>query len=668
MTFGKMNALKTSIRTSNVTLVTTALAVAAVFSACTIRTPTTETPVPNDRGVEKSFFVEKTAVASAQGGQTAALKPKTFLCGWAPISETGAMASAYLTHAVHMAGHCNMEFELTESALIGRLVNPSFPTDRTRWKQALTIPIRKHYYYERSKDSYGRDTNEFIENTSRSHWSARPMIDLNLEGITIHDWDLAMFWNARSGVVTNVSDVEWDKENGFLGFTASIQNSLYGSDLGARIRFNFKAFEHNPSFQSTPYSPQNAKHLNALHIIGEKIEGLTQVWSAAKWDLSKTHDVYLHGFPPEYVPVAQKVVDLWNDGFEKIGKPRAFRLNKKPMKHPFDLRYPMMVWVDDPQISAYSPLGVGMAQSDVRNGEIVWGQITLYGGMLERYVKSYLGPIGSMSPTAQSAGGSFAPSFFQTYFNPTQALDLPPSLGGEVRSSTDRQSPLTGVMASNRLMEKTLEAITSKASPNGEKTAATNTQIEQARSESLHMAREMNTSLQKLLSEIQTRTNRDGFRHDTARMFGFVGTPSEEMRRQMFGSNEHIMSLDAKIQQINNVSAEKLKKASSGVVHDTDRRFIDIGPSIVSALAQTNLSYEEGLRKIILELVLHEYGHFLGLGHQFKENILPADGSVPKKYLAELKRDMKNNMTNSTSVMGYKHPVTELLKDDSNAG
>lgn len=629
-----------------------ALPALLTVTACTVRTPTTETPPPTDRGVDKSFFVE--TKTSANG--TTQLQPKTFLCGWAPISETGAIASSFLTHAVHMSGHCNMEFEITEDNLIGRMVNPSFPNDRKRWKQSLVIPIRKHFYYEKAKDSYGRETNEFIENTSRSHWTARPKMELSLEGLSIKDWDLAMFWGARNGGVLAIEDVEWDQASQFLGFTAVVQDHDWGAHVGARIRFNFKAFDHNPNFESTPYSPLNTKHFNALHVIGEKVDGLHQVWSAAKWDLTKTHDVYLHGFPEEYIPAARNVVDSWNDALQKIGKPRAFQLNLKKMKYPYDLRYPMMVWVDDPQISAGSPLGVGMAQADVRNGEIRWGQITLYGGMLERYIKMHLSsgsPNGGSSTKA--AGGTASTLYFNSrYFNPSKVLgaDI-----GNARSVFAGRFEGPRITTGARLVQKISELRSLKGQ------ALSPAQIEQNKEDAARISRELNQSFQASASDIQTRLSalaqNDGAQ-TLRRALGFHDSASPSLRKQIFGDRESQLSTTEKDAMVFANAKERIAQIPSGVVHDTDRLLIDVGPALVSAIAQSRVDYDSALRKVIAELIMHEYGHFLGLGHQFKENILPEAGTVPAKYFNELKADAERNMTNATSVMGYKHPFTEI--------
>lgn len=649
------------------------------IAACTVRTPTTETPPPSDRGIDKSFFAE----TKSDGSGKSVLQPKTFLCGWAPISESGAIASSFLTHAVHMSGHCNMEFEITEDNLIGRMVNPSFPNDRKRWKQSLVIPIRKHFYYEKAKDSYGRETNEFIENTARSHWSARPKMELGLEGLSVKDWDLAMFWGARNGGVLAIEDVEWDQANQFLGFTALVQDHDFGAAMGARIRFNFKAFDHNPKFETTPYNQLNNKYFNALHVVGEKVDGLHQVWSAAKWDLSKTHDVYLHGFPEAYVPAARNVIESWNDALQKIGKPRAFKLNLTKMKHPYDLRYPMMVWVDDPQISSVSPLGVGMAQADVRNGEILWGQITLYGGMLERYVKMHLSA-GSPSadpsaktPTAANTPAT-APLYFESrYFNSAKALgadvgNLRSILSGRTDAHADgrfnsrgESSQIAGAVMANRLVQKISELKSMKGQ------TLTPAQIEQNRQEAARISRDLNQSFQAMTSNIQTRlssfSQNDGAQ-TLRRALGFRESISPTARKQLFGEQAGQLSTAEKDALVYAKAKHRIASLPAGVVHDTDRLLVDVGPSLVTAISNSRIDFDSAMRKVIAELIMHEYGHFLGLGHQFKENILPEAGSVPAKYLAELKTDAERNLTNSTSVMGYKHPFTEIQENESKIG
>lgn len=679
--------------------VTFALAMIATLilaAACTIRTPSTETPPPVDStdntGIEKTFFEQMTSVNTTEekGGKKAnvvknIIKRRTFVCGWAPISETGYIASAWLTHAAVMTNHCNIEFEITNSALIGRLVNPTFPNGddpkhRNRWKEVIVIPIDNHYYYEKAKDSYGRDTNEMVKNSTRSHYSARPLMDLGFDRLSIQDWDLAMFFNSRDGRITKVDDIEWDKQSGFFAFTASVQNPSWGAEIGARIRFNFKAFDHNKNFQPTPYNTKNSKFLNALHVIGEAKEGTQQVWSAAKWDLSKTHDVYLHGFPEEYVPVAEQVVADWNKTFEAIDpnknnpakkRPAAFRLNKKVMKHPFDLRYPMMVWVDDKQISEVSPLGIGMAAADVRNGEILWGQITLYGGYLESYVKGYLESAadGSANSRAKLSAGklsdrkSISPNPFETYFHPKSLTPFSSVINDGLRQGATAN--LLQASTTQFLLNRNLQGLAASGhSPNAKDSATKVSALDRQRAQeqiATAQAENMMASLRATIQDLQTRSNKADLNRNKAQLFGFPQGPTTQARQAIFGNDDGDLGFNEKLRRINYSSADQLERLTNGVTHDLDRRFVDVAPMIAEGISQSKVGYEDGLKKVIKELILHEFGHFLGLGHQFKENILPEKGTLPNKYISVLEKRSKENMTNASSVMGYRHPVTELL-------
>ena len=161
--------------------------------------------VENDLSAEEKQNIEKSFFIDPKG------KPKTFLCGWASESEVGSIASIAVTHNAPIATHCNIEFEITENALVGKRINPSFPNDSKRWSQIVSIPISKHYYYEKAKDENGRDRNVFIENDSRSHWSARPFMKLELSQMKIHDWAYSIPGSGESQILS-VEDIEWDEK------------------------------------------------------------------------------------------------------------------------------------------------------------------------------------------------------------------------------------------------------------------------------------------------------------------------------------------------------------------------------------------------------------------------------------------------------------------------
>src|SRR5262249_27252764 len=84
--------------------------------------------------------------------------------------------------------------------------------------------------------------------------------------------------------------------------------------------------------------------------------------------------------------------------------------------------------------------------------------------------------------------------------------------------------------------------------------------------------------------------------------------------------------------------------------------------SWMNSPARKTRNMPDMLDSVVMDLTLHELGHVLGLGHQFKENIIPEEGTVPSRYIKDLsaKANEENGWTNYTSVMGYRSGRTEM--------
>lgn len=711
----------------------------ALSVGCSVRTPGTQTPVPYDQsnfqGVEKAFFeevvtdnvmvspeerdAEGRVMKAAKYERRTVRRPKTFLCGWAPISETGFISHMVNVHKVQMTSHCNVEFEIQQDQVLGRLINPSFPNDRNRWKPFVAIPITRHFTYERARDGFQRDTNEFIENTNQHAWSARPNMTLDLARTTILGGifgDGGLFAGSPNGMVLAAEDVEWDRQNGFLGFTLNGLSAVFGSENAARFRFNFMAFKHNPDFKATPYNSQNARHLNALHILGERVDGVSPILYAARWDLSKKRKIYMHGMPPQNVPIARESLTAFNKAFKDIGAASedVFELSEEPSnKYGFDLRYPTMTWVEDQAISLSSPLGVGMALADVKNGEILWGTITMFGGYLERYIKAYLpGADGAGAPGAMKTGSVNVPPLGVGFFSPRAGslnpLDLtrfsitPQSIGSLAQrlGSNQAMSPEAIQQEMRRLESREADLRSNEGSATAAQREAMRNEITQRRraldnqlkslasgsdSTSQIVASQMAQELQKL----QGRSQQALASKSIQEHFGFFGVDDDSIKSVMSGLVAHdsatqinnalfnaisqfrdgrggqmISSSNPALRNALRVVAERMAKQPSSVIMDLDRTFADVAPGWAAAIQSSGgkITYEEAYRIVVKELILHELGHMFGLGHQFKENILPAEGTVPQSIYNELKAKADKDMTNATSVMGYKSPTTELAE------
>ncbi len=120
-----------------VTLPPNLQATASLKDAFSFEKRPTEKPAFNEQNVNKSFFVDPKG------------KAKTFLCGWAAEETSGIYGESWFTTLGHHSAHCNIQFEITEKFLIGKMINPSFLDKPEKWVSAVKIPIEKHYYSEK---------------------------------------------------------------------------------------------------------------------------------------------------------------------------------------------------------------------------------------------------------------------------------------------------------------------------------------------------------------------------------------------------------------------------------------------------------------------------------------------------------------------------------------
>lgn len=633
-----------------------------LFNGKLFKERASEKPAPSDEGVEKSFFVD------AKG------KPKTFLCAWAPEIGRGA-GGEQITLVANMAMHCNIEFEITESYLIGKTINPSFPNDRSRWKEALKIPIKSHYYYERQKDGHGRETNEWIENTSRSHWSARPMMKLDLAGM--HVWNFGDWTMDYGTSVSSVEDIEWDREHNFLGFSMNMTASgiWMGGQKGeiqGRYRVNFLKFDHDETFQKVPYHTENARFMNILHVMGRKVEGVEQELYAAHWDLRNPTTLYISGVPADQQQTILTAVEKWNLTLAEIGVigkgQKAFIPVIKDLKHPFDLRYPAVHWISDKRISMNSPLGIGMAHADVRNGKIIWGGVTLYGGMLETYINRYA-PVEAASSINMVEGLSPFSAFSNMFSSNPIAMN-----GVEQVKAADRGQLIANMTRDQRAFLENELVTASKGNGDPAKAQALKEQLAQLTGNSPGMNRIVADLIQQAGRENE---NVASFfkRKNLQQMMGAGNAPESLTAAQVAERrNDPRLAAALKDQNPGNRQARlaTLNRQNSPFFIETDRTVEKMAGAWMASEAQTTRNYPDMLESVVADLALHELGHFLGLGHQFKENIVPAEGTVPSHFIKELKEKAteEKGFTNYTSVMGYRNGRVEMLlpANDLNPG
>ena len=85
---------------------------------------------------------------------------------------------------------------------------------------------------------------------------------------------------------------------------------------------------------------------------------------------------------------------------------------------------------------------------------------------------------------------------------------------------------------------------------------------------------------------------------------------------------------------VDNMKAKIIKEKMTESVFDLDRTFEAMMPDF-HAMTKEGLEkkeYSDRLAQMIKFTISHEFGHVLGIGHNFKENIVPKKGSVPEIY------------------------------------
>lgn len=687
-------------------------------------------PYPSEQRTEKAFF----ETIDKDGH----VKLKTFIAGHSPEMAAGQWSSAILPHINGMT-HVNMVFEIHEDTLVGKQIIPSFVTKeqdcllrdseqaqacRSRWPNVITIPISSHFYYERQKDSRGRETDIYQENSSRSHWSARPYMNLNFGGIKIKDWAMDLLWNNHE--IDSVSDVDWDTKTGFVAFTAEASDSRFGSRLQGKFRFNFKEFHHDPTFTPTPYNYRNAKYINVLHVIGKQIDGdpANEVLYGAHWDTRKKHTIWLHGFPKEYEHIGMDIIKHWNDAFEKVGHGRPFEGQVSDRKYAFDLRYTTIDWVNDKRLSYSAPLGVGQALADVRNGEILWGRVTVWGGMLESLTNHYsqAATIDSKSTDAWGQTEIIQLGLMEPK-DPRQVTEslLPSSLMRANSFESVRQDILRQLQVQrsnlgeildidqfNKLVGRSHESADeseinpiaiirdSFANPQNVKSEDLHKSLQAQKNsvEALIQGKDgVSTRLlvdeiaQKIVEQtqqLQLIAQRQGSKDQVfdqnfiQKLINYPTLSESAHLLPTYRKNDWLETIQQKkdispSEMIDQVYAHEFTGKTGRASFCTERTFGDVADSIALGASLSGTDKVKATSALIKDLLLHEVGHMMGLGHNFKENILPRRGSIPnvsrklglyKDFsFKELEDDAHNQFRNYTTVMGYKNGITDTILD-----
>ncbi len=627
---------------------------------CSLKTPPTEVPKPKDNRFHKSFFVQWDEKNKVETGK------KTFLCGNSFLSTWGRYKTSRINNNNNLR-NCNNIFEITSNELIARHVNPGLPGQYSNWNPIMSFRIQ-HYNVEKARDGYGRDTNKTVETAQYDHWENQEYIEIDFSSMKIINFEKQLV------DVDGVDEFDFDKEGGFLGFTADVNSSVFrGSKFHGALRVNFLEMPKTEGFEVTPYHKEISQHANVLNIMGGKRSDGSVFTLMGKWNTKKKNKFYINNFPEEYQDVAVDVVNEWNDVFEKIGHGRPLEPVIGEQGLSFDLRKSAITWINDKRLSNGGLLGIAQNTADVTTGEMHWGAVSVWVDFLRRMIDVSLPSEAFSGSESGSYNYTVQTGFLHESFNRgIEVLNLSeqlPSSLDEIRESIaanyavdiDKANENLVLLRQNDLGEEQEKLIESEYRRLG----LLRNEYVRVNERTLDiLRREMPGRFHDEYKDFVTKSNQQINNFSNLNMQKLIGHPELEDTLAFF--NGHFSD--------ENISDHSSQAVLEKIIHEMkteegfhcDRTAGDYLSALGSLKEFDNKDFlnKDDIFRVVLKFLLsHELGHVLGLGHNFKENIMPKIGSVPSEVYEDLLAKHDDNLKNITSVMGYPSSRTEVLFD-----
>ena len=677
----------------------TSLFLTLFASSCSYVIPEAENPNP---GLEKSstafqvkdgiLSLKKWVIGYEINQKTNSIKNtrKTWLCGWAPVTQSGRWHGDHgLLGTPYRSRHCNMEFRISRNGknLEARTINLNFPDDYKRWPLLFTIPIKQHFFYERPVDVRGRELNKYKKVTDRKNWQLAPIMDIDLQRIDFHDPlrqpHSAGYPSSPGGHITDIFEIEISKEKDkqFIAFNGTFVHDRVGSMIQHVYRFNFLEIKENPNFVKTPYDPRDARHMNLLHILGHRPNGFEQVNYAAHWDISSPVEFCLNGFPDDnrhYKKIPVDVIEELNKSMVRIGAikkdQKAFIVSKRKPKYHFDLRCPSITWVDDAILSLLAPLGIGSVNTNIKTGEILWGGAVIWGGLIDRIINRY-----SESVTAEMLNNTYemilSSENSHPYFENIQGHIDMQSMANGLKSFEDIVTPdnsffdISEALLSLKNRQNTVNA--SFENFYGDPLAYKN-------------IKEKKEALDKTIFDLRYFSEANNLNSNGVITFSFddddlvfdnIYRPKNARDyiqdliswtgpdNSLFEEEERHKRKSLGLKSRNEKSVRRIIQDQLDRKHtpfDADNIMENYYDDISAAIDNMNsIKRLEATQSFIKNLILHECGHIIGLGHQFAANQMPEKGTVPPPIYNQLAAEVPR-FHNYTSIMDYMNGRTQV--------
>lgn len=511
-----------------------------------------------------------------------------------------------------------VEFEMTEHELEVRELekDPRYADNPTNNKIIMTIPLR-HVEYECELDAYGECQNKEVE-TEKKHWSQRPYIEMNLGQAKIKDTDElpVEMTNLFGGCYTEdpalkVIDIELDRNV----FNLEVQKSLKinvgnpgcfeqlgdidGIDdlfakLSIDVRYVYSIVREDQiaskDYKKVKYANDdegafgyfNTK-LSKLDVDNNAIENNDEVlmnrWNPAK----KVITYYLSDSfaKPEYdyiLSATQTAINNINSGLNQADAGIQIQLLPPSGKKVGDIRNNMIVLVDDPL--AARVIGYGPSAAHPLTGEILNARTVMYLGTIKTIVK-------------------------RTY--------------EEIREEIAKSKGVTSVKGVNSLIDdiktKAADALRAKSAT---KVVATENDAIQASIDEISAALEPETLAAKV-AESKAHAHSASANASLAQIKAEILSFKKMDKPSPLAKSSKFINKRIEVLSKNNVYPEELFNAGFAFkAAGVDEKIAeDLKPWVDLTAEEKDAIVRQVLPHIWIPTLVHEFGHNLGLRHNF---------------------------------------------------
>ncbi len=278
-----------------------------------------------------------------------------------------------------------VNFEITENRLNVVSVDPLYTSAGMVTKRRLaSYPIR-HVDVVPKQNADGKNTHEEEVTTERRPWQERAYMEIDF---TQDSQDVLGTENVA--ITTPPLQVEFDDKVGAINYT--IDKELRdGSQVS--VHHSFLKFAPSATYQQKEYSKFAQTRFGIFKTETYKMNEYGQILTKDlkefmnRWDSTKPIVYYFSGNYPEHLKgPTRDVFANWNKAWKAATGKALLEIRENTGQKLGDLRYSFIHYDDD--MSGGRLLGYGPSVTNPRTGEILKGDVFLYGGTLKSAIRS----------------------------------------------------------------------------------------------------------------------------------------------------------------------------------------------------------------------------------------------------------------------------------------